>query len=100
MKAKINKMIAASFALMLSACEDFVDVGLPPTQVTAEQVFNEPQLVEAALVQNYIALRDSVLLTGRQIGTAVTFVLYSDEVINCGSLASNPQPYYTHILSP
>lgn len=100
MKAKINKMIAASFALMLSACEDFVDVGLPPTQVTAEQVFNEPQLVEAALVQNYIALRDQVLLTGRQNGTGVTLGLYSDELVNWGSPAGNPQTFYTNTLSP
>lgn len=102
---KILKMslILWIIGLALSACDNFVEVDLPESQLTGNTVFENSATAEAALADIYSKLRDSGMLSGSGTGTGAVFGLYTDElayygldgdaldnVYNNALLASNP----------
>ncbi|MEA5046864.1 MAG: RagB/SusD family nutrient uptake outer membrane protein [Petrimonas sp.] len=51
-------------ALLLTACEDLIDVGYPSNQLGTPQVFEDVQTADAALANVYALVRDRSVLTG------------------------------------
>ena len=66
--------------VLISACTDFVDVGLPKNKLNEEDVFNEPETVEAALKSIYGKMR--------KLNIFIPLGLYTDELEYNGSNAS------------
>jgi len=86
--------------VIVSSCEDFVDVGLPSTQVTSDNVFNEKGLAEAAVLENYALLRENVLLTGKSDGISILLGLYTDELDNWLVTNRSFQSFYSNTIVP
>ena len=68
----------------LSACDSFVEVDLPNSQLTGVAVFENRTTANAAMVDIYSKLRDSGLITGHASGTGTTIGMYADELIYYG----------------
>lgn len=105
MKNKYRNRIPNLMAVLLcsavfTACEDFVETDLPVTETTADAVFNDKVTAEAALLENYVSLRDRVLTTGTIPGIGNLMGMYADESLNwqVGSMAE--QAFFTNALTP
>jgi len=72
--------------LGLKACNDFVEIEPPKSQLTGAVVFEEPSTANAALIDIYTKLRDKGILTGTSVGASVNLGLYADELIYYGML--------------
>lgn len=84
--------------LMCGACERFLEVDTPQSQVVGESVFNEANLANSAIGGVYIDIRENVLRSSR---CAQPLGLYSDELQIVGGV-QNPSidPYYYNTISP
>lgn len=87
-------------APLLNACESFVEVDLPYTEMTAETVFQDKATAEAALIENYVILRDQVLTTGTIMGVSNLIGMYTDELINLSVGSTSEQSYFTNNMTP
>jgi hypothetical protein len=79
----LKLLFSAIWLLLLSllfSCDDFVDVKLPPTQLTSEGVFQDKQTATAAMAEVYYQLRATGILTGRSSGISLKLGLYADEL--------------------
>ncbi|MBA5792695.1 RagB/SusD family nutrient uptake outer membrane protein [Flavobacterium sp. xlx-214] len=97
--AKYNKIIVLIGLCLLYSCEDFIDLDQPGTQIVAEEVFNDKKMTEAAMAENYVRLRDRVLLNGNNTGLGVTMGLYTDELQNWLVTNTFHQSLYTNTLT-
>ncbi|MFP9114755.1 RagB/SusD family nutrient uptake outer membrane protein [Flavobacterium sp. RHBU_3] len=81
---KINFKIAVTstvFCMMLLvSCSDFVEVGLPPSQLTSQTVFEDPTTANAAIGSIYAGMRDAGLFSGNLGGLSNSMGLYADEL--------------------
>lgn len=89
------------FLVLLSitlGCDKFVEVDLPNSLLTSQQVFDNPQTVRAALANVYTKLRTEGVLSGSLSGGGSSLGLYADELINY-SLAGTPSDgIYNNVL--
>jgi len=65
----IRKKLQLSFVLIFSlltflSCDNFVEVDLPNSQLTASAVFEEKTTANAAMTHVYAKMRDAGLFTG------------------------------------
>lgn|SRR5690606_2503778 len=76
---RILTLLIAIFSIMQVACDDFVVIDQPRTEITRLSVFSESTTAEAAVVDLYVSIRDG--FGGGSLGaiTAVT-ALSSDEL--------------------
>lgn len=72
-------LLLAAASLSITSCEDFVEIDQPKDQLGSEMIFEDKALVEAALNQNYIQLRDKVILSGNNLGVGSLMGLYADD---------------------
>ncbi|HSD06400.1 MAG TPA: RagB/SusD family nutrient uptake outer membrane protein [Flavobacterium sp.] len=86
-----------ALALLMSACDDFIDVELPNSQLTTNTVFEEKATANAAMTDIYSKIRDTGLLTGSPSGLSHLLGIYTDELDFYGVLASAP-PFYNNSL--
>lgn len=95
-----NLMAVLLCSVVFTACEEFVETDLPVTETTADAVFNDKVTAEAALLENYVSLRDRVLTTGTIPGIGNLMGMYADESLNwqVGSIAE--QAFFTNALTP
>lgn len=77
-------MILLGF-FMFIACDSFVDVDLPDSQLTGSIVFEDRSTANAAVTEIYGKMRDGAMLTGSTLGTGVSLGLYADEWIYYGT---------------
>lgn len=97
------KMLLYTIGLLLGStlftnCENFVEVGVPDSQLTGEVVFQDKNTAEAALVNIYNRLRDAVLVTGGSNGISTLLGYYADEFTYYGNLGSVGANFYTNGL--
>jgi hypothetical protein len=78
----MKKLLALLIILItcLTACDSFVDVDTPNSQLTGDNVFKDVTTANAAMADVYAKLRDGGALTGTMLGTSYTLGLYSDEL--------------------
>ncbi|MEZ7496590.1 RagB/SusD family nutrient uptake outer membrane protein [Leeuwenhoekiella aequorea] len=86
--------------LIFTGCESFIEVDLPPGQLTGEAVFTDLRTAEAALTDIYALQRDQGILSGGRSGIASNLALYTDVYEQIGSQSSDPYFFYTHTLNP
>ncbi len=101
MKYTIKKLGMFIIAItLLNSCESFVEVDLPNTEMTAEDVFQDKATAEAALIESYVNLRDQVLTAGTIGGMSNLMGMYSDELINLRIGSTAEQSFFTNNITP
>lgn len=88
------------FLLLLSSCEDFIDIDDPDYLLNYESVFSDPQTVEATLLGVYAQLRSNVLLTGAPQGLNILLGSYTDELDYFSVYSLPEEAFYRNILLP
>ncbi|WP_207765330.1 RagB/SusD family nutrient uptake outer membrane protein [Solitalea longa] len=66
-------------SLTLGACDSFVKVDLPASQLSAKTVFEDAGTAKAAMAGLYAKMRDGGILTGHSSGVSCSLGLYADE---------------------
>lgn len=94
------KWFTALLLVPLTGCEDFIEPELPATQTSSTQVFEDVATADAAMQENYIRLRDRVLLTGNANGVGALMGLYTDELQNWKLSSADAQSFYTNTVFP
>lgn len=90
--------IVCSFLLYLSACDSFVEVELPQSQLTNTAVFDTYATATASLTDIYSKMRDQGFLAGTSYGLSNQLGNYSDE-INCYAAPGDlTMPFFTNSL--
>jgi hypothetical protein len=84
--------------LFLSACDDFVDVDLPSSQLTANAVFQDKATANAAMVSIYAKMRDSGLLSGNLSGLSNQMGNYADELVYYGDVSGTTRNFYNNTI--
>lgn len=79
-----------------SACDDFVEIDTPSSQLTGDIVFEDPNTANAALVDIYAKLRDEGILSG----ASVNLGYYADELLYYGSDTGLAFPIFNNSLLP
>nr|WP_320021543.1 RagB/SusD family nutrient uptake outer membrane protein [uncultured Draconibacterium sp.] len=70
-------------ALLLTACEELVEVDAPTNQLGTEQVFESQETANAALAGLYAELRDGSVITGAGFYTAGTLLASYTDNLDC-----------------
>lgn len=86
-------------ASLMSACDSFVDVELPKSQLTVSAVFEEKATANAAMTDIYSKIRDAGLLTGSPSGLSHLLGIYTDELDFYGTLPSGPAFYNNSLIA-
>ena len=94
------RWLTALLLLPLTGCEDFIEPDMPATQTSSAQVFEDVATADAAMQENYIRLRDRVLLTGNGNGVGALMGLYTDELQNWKLSSTDAQSFYTNTVFP
>lgn len=85
---------------MLSSCEQFVEVPLPDSQLSAVAVFENTTIANAAVANIYATIRDGGMLSGTSEGLSSQLGHYTDELIFYGNSTDNTMNYYNNALLP
>jgi len=99
-KANLYTMLALASLLAFSGCEDFVEVDMPPTQLTAEAVFQSTATANAALANIYAGIREKGPMAGTQTGIANLMGGYADELDYYGMAGASPELFFTNTVLP
>lgn len=95
-----SRIVLLIFLLGITvSCEDFLEVGIPDTQLAGPTVFESTTTANAALASIYSKLRDGVLVTGSGQGLSVLLGQYSDE-LDSYSEGSTEHQFYQSTLLP
>jgi hypothetical protein len=84
--------------LFLSACDNFVEVDLPSSQLTANAVFQDKATANAAMVSIYAKMRDSGLLSGNLSGLSNQMGNYADELVYYGDVSGTTRNFYNNTI--
>jgi hypothetical protein len=85
-------------ASLMSACDDFVEVDLPNSQLTAHTVFEEKATANAAMTDIYSKIRDAGLLTGSANGLSHLLGNYAYELDFYGVPQNSAVAFYHNSL--
>lgn len=94
------KLLAAAYLLLLSSCEDFVQVDMPASQLTAEAVFQSASTANAALAAIYAGIRDSSPLSGNPTGISSLMGGYADELDYYGLAGTSAASFFDNTVLP
>lgn len=94
------KSLLLIILFVASGCESFIETDTPNSQIIGAEVFEDTETAEAALQENYIRLRDQVLITGTGTGMGALMGLYTDELQNWRVNNVTDQSFYTNKVSP
>lgn len=94
----IPLLFLISTLCLLSACDNFTDVDLPSSQLTAADVFENKATANAAMVDIYSKIRDHGLLTGYPSGLSSQLGLYADELKFYGLSGTGQANFYNNSL--
>lgn len=97
---KAKKILFFSVALFLSACDSFVEVDLPKSQLTSATVFEDYTTANAALVDIYAKLRDNGILSGTLYGLSAQLGCYTDELDLYDTSDNATFGFYTNAVLP
>lgn len=84
--------------MMISSCDNFVEVDLPDSQLTANAVFEEKATANAAMTDIYSKIRDAGLLTGSASGLSHLLGNYTDEFKFYGDPQNSTVAFYNNSL--
>ncbi len=84
--------------ILMYSCDDFVEVDIPNSQLTAKGVFEEKATANAAMTDIYSKIRDGGLLTGTSVGLSHVLGNYADELDYYGSSQNVITEFYKNSL--
>lgn len=84
--------------LTMYSCDDFVEVDMPDSQLTAKAVFEEKATADAAMTDIYSKIRDGGLLTGTSVGLSHVLGNYADELDYYGSSQNEITQFHKNSL--
>lgn len=87
-------------SLMAGSCESFVDVDLPSSQLTGENVFADVATADAALTSIYSKMRDDALTAGTPTGISALLGCYADELEYYAGSTLAANDFYLNSLLP
>lgn len=93
-------MVVPVIFLCFLGCNDFVDVDLPPSQLTSEIVFRETSSADAAMSDVYAKLRDQGIINGSIDGMTSQLGSYADELRFFGNSSATGSYFYNNNLLP
>ncbi|WP_409415784.1 RagB/SusD family nutrient uptake outer membrane protein [Flavobacterium sp. PS2] len=96
----VKKIFFLSFTFSMPACDSFLDVDLPKSQLTNTTVFQDYTTANAAMADVYSKIRDKGLLTGTLVGLTSQLGNYTDELTFYGSATSATFGFYTNQVLP
>jgi hypothetical protein len=96
----IKQILWVSIAFMLNACDSFVDVDLPKSQLTNVTVFEDYATANAALIDIYANIRDKGMLTGTGLGISNQLGNYADEITSTQNPNNPSLNFYNNSLLP
>jgi hypothetical protein len=73
--------------ILLTACENFVESDVPPSQLPGVTVFEDVSTANSAMVHIYSRLQSNTLVTGSSSGISNLMASYADELQYNGSTA-------------
>lgn len=91
-------LVVALACFVQVACEDFVAVSLPNSQLTAPVVFQDKATANAAMVAVYAKIRENGLLSGTPSGLSHQLGNYSDELTYFGNPLNTSLDFYNNTL--
>ncbi|RDI11244.1 RagB/SusD family nutrient uptake outer membrane protein [Flavobacterium sp. AG291] len=95
----VKTVLACGIFTCAIACEPFVDVDPPQSQLPGITVFENADTAKAALANCYATLNSTVLLTGSIQGLSVTLGNYADELIPSGTNAGEQALYQNDLTA-
>lgn len=95
---KKQAVTLCSLVVLFAGCDDFVEVDLPDSQLTAPAVFEDMATATTAMTEIYSKIRDYGVLSGAPSGLSHSLGLYADELTYYGSSAS-PNDFYMNTLT-
>jgi hypothetical protein len=100
-KREIVFSVAAVIGLILfTGCESFVEIEVPDSQLTAQNVFKDKATAQAALANSYIKMQNNVLVTGNFNGISNLLGSYADELNYYGIDGQREEAFYKNVLLP
>jgi hypothetical protein len=97
---KSNIYLWLSLLLILNACDSFVAVDLPESQLTNVAVFEDNATANAALTSIYSKIRDNGILTGTNSGISNQLANYTDDMVAYGNPTNPSFPFYNDNVLP
>lgn len=85
--------------LLLASCDEFVEVELPNSQLTAPSVFEDMATANTALTSIYSKMRDNGLLSGSPAGMSHQLGNYTDELSFYGYPQTSTDYFYNNALT-
>ena len=95
---RTNIVVSLCLLIFLASCDDFVEVDLPNSQLTAPAVFEDAVTANAAMVSIYAKMRSQGLLTGSASGLSHLLGNYSDELMFYGNNQNGAIAFYNNAL--
>ncbi|WP_262410442.1 RagB/SusD family nutrient uptake outer membrane protein [Flavobacterium johnsoniae] len=86
--------------LLLYGCDNFVEVDLPSSQLTAGAIFEDKATANAAIASIYAKMRDSGVLSGNLSGISNQLGNYTDELVYYGSITGKTRDFYNNAILP
>ncbi len=99
-KNAFDTKLLTLLAFVFIACDGFVDVDLPNSQLAASEVFEEKSTANAAMTQVYAKMRDGGLFTGYATGLSNLLGNYTDELAFYGTAQEGTVNFYNNVVLP
>ncbi|SFB80233.1 Starch-binding associating with outer membrane [Flagellimonas taeanensis] len=93
-------LLMGLFAILVTSCDDFVEIDPPNDQLTGVVVFDDATTVNAALIHIYTGLRDQALVNGGLSGISFLLGLYTDELDLYSTTLPDARQFYDNALLP
>ncbi|WP_159798923.1 RagB/SusD family nutrient uptake outer membrane protein [Flavobacterium sp. MK4S-17] len=100
LKALPLHMLALLLLCMTAGCEDYIEVDLPSSQLTASMVFEDKATATAAVTEIYAKMRSSGMLSGSAQGLSAAMGLYADELEYYGASTYFAASFYNNAVLP
>lgn len=92
------RIFLVAIVLLMSDCDNFVEVDLPTSQLPASAVFQDRNTVNAAMSNIYARMRDSGILSGTQGGLSNQMGNYADELVYYGGITGITRNFYNNTI--
>ncbi len=99
-KHMFQLIVVIMFLFSLGACNKFVEIPMPSSELASPMVFEDLTTANAAVVDMYIQLRERVLATGQSGGISMLMGHYADELEPYGYGGLFEENYYLNNLTP
>lgn len=97
-KIKLMTLLFTFTIISFNGCDGFVDVDLPKSQLTADDVFLDKATANAAMTNIYAKIRDKGILAGTTEGMSHQLGNYTDELAFYGNAAGTSMQFNTNTV--